>query len=227
MIHLVNSSIMIDTKQYQLSSMESNLLEIIHEYLENNRTFNLEKIIPFINHRTSQMSIDINNKGIKIVLESLLKKKLIVEGSKLTQEEILKNKKRRKILEFILNNPGANFNKIVKTTDICNHLVAWHLNMLIKFGIINKTQLKNEREIYFSQELEPDQAVKLHFLSKKKCKRIFQYIKKDDMGVLKTHLVDNLNFHPHTIEKYLNILLEFQLVVMKKESNKTLYFLND
>ena len=99
--------------------------------------------------------------------------------------------------------------------------------MLLKFEIINKTPLKNKRDIYFSYDIEPDHALKLYHLSKKKCKQIFQYINQDDMGVLKMQIKKALKLHLHTIEKYLDILLEFKLIVKKKDRNKELYFIND
>jgi predicted transcriptional regulator len=79
--------------------------------------------------------ININNRGIEEHLKSLVDKNLIVEGSKLSGYNILNNSKRKKIHEYIANNPGTYFNKIVKDLLLSNHVVVWHLNMLLKFEL--------------------------------------------------------------------------------------------
>ena len=114
---------------------EDVVFEITQEYLNKNRCFNLENIIPYINVRLKKFSISLNYEGIREILKSLIKKKLILERSKLTKNDILNNTNRKKIYDFITNNPGVYFNRIARELDLSNYILAWHIKILMKFEI--------------------------------------------------------------------------------------------
>ena len=132
----------------ELQEQEKLVLNIIQEYLNKNRIFNMKEIIPFITARFKMASININNRGIEESLKILVNRKLIVEGSKLYRDDLLINKKRNLIYEFIVKNPGTYFNRIIKALRISNHVVIWHLEILLKFEYINKQNIENH-DIYF------------------------------------------------------------------------------
>ncbi|HEC36854.1 MAG TPA: hypothetical protein ENI29_01375, partial [bacterium] len=91
----------------ELLKQEKIVLTVVQEYLNKNRFFNMKEILPFIHARFKMASININLRGIEELLKSLAEKKLIVEGSKLYKDDILNNLKRRKIYDFIKENPGT------------------------------------------------------------------------------------------------------------------------
>ncbi|MFX1325193.1 MAG: hypothetical protein ACFE8N_09555 [Promethearchaeota archaeon] len=186
----------------------------------------MEKILSFINARFRMGGIDINNRGIEEALKSLVNKNLIVEGSKLNSYEILSNEKRKAIYEFIVKNPGTYFNKIVKNLNISNHVVVWHLNMLLKFEYIRKETIE-KHEIYFDVNFDLDKSERVYFASKEKSRLIIEHLKKNDTGITKTNISKDLKIHINTVAKYLNLLEKFDLLVKKEFSNKTLYFLNE
>ena len=101
-----------------------------------NRYFTLEDIVPFINVRIKKFSINLNYVGIREILRSLIKKKQILERSKLTREEILDNHNRREIFTFINENPGVYFNQIANKLNLSNYILAWHIKILLKFNYI-------------------------------------------------------------------------------------------
>jgi predicted transcriptional regulator len=125
----------------ELVEEEEVVLNFVHEYLNKNRLFIIEDILPFLNSRIKLSSINISSEGVRKILVSLTNKKLIVEGSKLIKNEILNNKKRKDIYEFVVENPGTYFNRIVHDLHLSNHIVVWHLNMLLKFEFITKEML--------------------------------------------------------------------------------------
>jgi DNA-binding MarR family transcriptional regulator len=67
---------------------------------------------------------------------SLLKKKMVVEGSKLTYQDILANPLRSQIMDHITKNPGCHVRDIRRAMNIDNAESAWHLKMLEKFGYL-------------------------------------------------------------------------------------------
>ena len=89
----------------ELAEQEKAILNIVHDYLDKNRKFTFEEMIPYIISRVRSTSLNINKEGVKAILKSLTSKKLLVEGSKLAKSDILINQKRKRIYEFIINNP--------------------------------------------------------------------------------------------------------------------------
>jgi predicted transcriptional regulator len=209
-----------------LAEQEKVILDIVHDYLDKNRQFTFEEIIPFIISRVRLASLNINKEGVKTVLKSLTNKKFLVEGSKLAKIDVLNNQKRRRIYEYIVKNPGIYFNRIVTELNYSNHIVVWHLNMLIKFDFVHKEVLENH-EVYFDATKEFDEIVSKYFISKEKSKEIINFLQKDDIGVTKTSLSHELSMHMNTLAKYLDILEKYDVIVKKKIDNRNLYFLNE
>ena len=209
-----------------LLKQEKIVLTVVQEYLNKNRFFNMKKILPFIHTRFKMASININLRGIEEILKSLVKKKLIVEGSKLYKEDILNNSKRREIYEIIKENPGTYFNKIVGNLNFSNHVVVWHLNMLLKFKFIKAEQIENH-EVYFEFNFNLKNSKLKYFTSKEKSKRIIEYLKVNDIGISKTKISTDLKIHINTTSKYLEFLEKLNVIIKKNLSKKILYFLNE
>ena len=77
-----------------------------------------------------------NYEGIRTILKSLLKKKLIIERSKFIKDEVLENDNRERVYNYIKNNPGVYFNQIAKKLLLSNYILAWHIKMLFQFNFI-------------------------------------------------------------------------------------------
>lgn len=210
----------------QLVENEKLVLQIIRGYLNKNRTLDPESIIPFIQSRLREASIYLTFYAIELILKSLLKKKLIVKASKLTYDDILTNEKRKKIYNFIIENPGTHFNRITHELEISNHVVVWHLNMLLKFNFIKK-EIFDDRETYSAPDVDIKTIKLSYYVSKKKSQAIINYLKQNDIGISKTKLSVDLQMHINTISKYLNILEEYKIIIKDYRSKKSLYFLND
>ncbi|MFX1477097.1 MAG: hypothetical protein ACFFCI_03095 [Promethearchaeota archaeon] len=210
----------------ELSEQEKIVLNVVIEYLNKNRYFNMEKIVSFINARFRMMSININNRGIEEILKSLVNKNLIVEGSKLTSQNLLTSEKRRIIYDFIVQNPGTYFNKIVEELKISNHVVVWHLNMLLKFDFI-KSESIEQHKVYFDSKFDLKRSKYAYFSSKEKSKQIIIYLKNNDIGITKSQISADLKIHSNTVSKYLDFLEKIEIIIKKTYSNKTLYFLNE
>ena len=210
----------------ELLTHESLVFSVVQEYLNKNRYFDVNEILPFIVSRFRMSSININMKGIEEILKSLVKKKIIVEGSKLSIDEILKNEKRKKIYDFILDNPGTYFYKIVTKLGISNHVVVWHLKMLLKFSFIKLEKFENHN-VYFDAQFNVKNSKFAYITSKEKGKKIIDYLRENDYGFSKSQLSNALKMHPNTISKYLKMLEQFNVIIKKRVSKRVIYFLND
>jgi predicted transcriptional regulator len=210
----------------QLVEHEKLVLHIIQNYLNQHRVLDPESIIPFIQSRLKEFSVYLTYFAIELILKSLLRQKLIVKASKLTHDDILKNEKRRNIYTFILENPGTHFNKIVTTLNISNHVVVWHLNMLLKFNFIKK-EIVDTHEIYSAPDVKSKTAERSYYISKKKSQSIIKYLKTNDIGVSKSRISVDLQMHINTVNKYLKILEDFEIISKESHSKKILYFINE
>ena len=205
---------------------EKLVIEVIQEYLDKNRYFNSEKIIPFINSRFAKASVNLNEDGIKAILNSLVKKNLIVERSKLIKDEVLTNSNREDIYDFIKKNPGVYFNKIVNELHLSIPVVEWHLDILLKFNFIRKEKIDNI-DAYFEISMEDKDSQLIHLISRDKCKKIIEFFIIDNEGYTKNQVYTELGMHPNTIKKYIDMLYELGLLYKKVSRNKNLYFLNE
>ena len=210
----------------ELLTQEKIVFTVVQEYLNKNRYFDVNEILPFIVSRFRLSSININVKGIEEILRSLVKKKIIVEGSKLSIDGILNNEKRKTIYEFIKNTPGMYFYKIVTHLGISNHVVVWHLKMLLKFDLIKVEKFENH-DVYFDSNFNIKKSKFAYITSKEKSKKIIEYLRQNDFGLSKSQLSKDLNMHPNTISKYLKMLEQFNVIIKKKVSKRVIYFLNE
>ncbi len=213
--------------QESISQEEKLVYEIIQDYLKKRRPIDIDKIIPYILSSIAKQSIDMNSKKIKLIVKSFLQKKIIVEGSRLTQDDILKNTTRKKIYEFINENSAVYFHQIMKNLELPSHSVIWHLNLLYLFNFIKKTKIEKHYNhyIYFKNDLNSEQARKIYFTKNRKCREIIEYLKNESDGCTKTQLSKQLEMHPNTIKKYINVLEATEIVYKETFSNKNLYFL--
>lgn len=209
-----------------LLTQEKLVFTVVQEYLNKNRYFDVNEIVPFIVSRFRLSSININIKGIEEILKALVKKKIIVEGSKLSIDKILNNEKRKIIYDFIVNNPGTYFYKIVTNLRISNHVVVWHLKMLLKFNLI-KVEKVEKHDVYFDSNFNIKNSKFAYITSKEKGKKIIDYLRQNDSGFSKSQLSQELKMHPNTISKYLKMLEQFNVIVKKKVSKRVIYFLNE
>ncbi len=208
----------------ELTQNENMIYDIVLEYLNQNRVFQIENLLSFIKARFRAASININEQGIETLLKGLVEKNLLVEGSKMTKEQVLENAKRNLIYKYILEHPGIHINRLIRKTGLPFNVVIWHVNILETFGFVNRNKIEN-RCIFHSPELELNKVKFYYFTTKDQCKKIFNYLKAHDYGITKTALSSDLNMHIDTVSKYLEFLGEYNIVSKKIESNKTLFFL--
>lgn len=210
----------------QLLMEEQMVLDLVQEYIEQNRYFKANEIVSFISSRFAKNSTNINVKGIKSILHSLVKKNMIIDGSKLTRETVLSNRNRKRINEYIMQNPGVYFFKIAKALKLNNPVVEWHLNVLLNFQCIRKDKI-NGQEIYFTTNEDQELDEVIHLVRKEKSKKIIESFLNDNEGITKTRLSKELGMHPKTIKKYIERLEKLGILEKKKTTNKTLYFLQE
>lgn len=211
--------------QTYLTESEDIVLEVVEEYLSNNNSFDFQEILPFITSRFRTNSININKRGIKKILKTLIRKNIIVEGSSLTIQDVLDVPKRKKIYEYIKSHPGTYFGKILNDLKLSYNVLIWHLHILQKFEFIGKTRL-NHHDVYFDFNIDPTEIEVSYYQNNPKSKQIIDYLKENDIGISKTKISNDLNIHINTVDKYLTLLEKNGIVTQERYGKKTMYFLD-
>ena len=208
-----------------LSIEESQVLALVEEFLNHNRVCYKPDLVSFIKNRNFQDDNGLNHNGVEHILDSLAAKHVIAEGSKITRNTILRNFNRSSIYEEIKNTPGVNLNKLSKNLGLSIFLTNWHLNILLRFNMIRKQEF-NKQIAYFDSELPSENDYILQVISRAKCSEIIEYLKLNSKGCTKSQITKTLRMHHTTVNKYLETLIENQLVNLKIIDNKNGYCLN-
>ncbi len=207
-----------------MTEEETIIYNIIQEYVKSNKPVEINELASYIVSINSIKSINLNSKGIKKIIETLLNKNLIVEGSRLIKDDLMENERRKSIYKYICNNPAVYHHQIIKDLDIPNHIAVWHLNVLLDFNLIKKIRIDNHDTFYESKR-SPYDARMSYYTRHEKCKEIIHYLKGKIEGCSKTQLSNELGMHPNTVKKFIDELDNLQIVYKKSEMNKTLYYL--
>ncbi len=136
------------------------VLEIAEQIISENRVLEAKLL-----YYEAKKRLKIDRKILLSVIQSLLEKKILVEGSKLTKEMVLSNTHRNNIYQYIRGNVGANFSMIREmykgSTESSGQLI-WHLQMLLKFNFIRKVKYK-KYTLFLPIDIEEEEGI-FHFL---------------------------------------------------------------
>lgn len=205
-----------------LNKEEEEIYKIVKEFLKKRPFFSILEIVSYLDHYLRK-NHNFNAIKIEIIIKSLIKKNLIILGTKLVKENILEVPKRKEIYDFICNNPGTNINEIKNVLEIGSNHVLWHLKFLEKFQFIRSARLENQK-IFFKFQLDERHDQIFYYLRNDNIKQILILIENSDNELTPTKIRDLLKMHYYTIKKYLDILQSFNLITI--DYNKNSYMLN-
>jgi len=210
-----------------LTQEQEIVLSVVQEFLDQNRPFEEATVVPYIQNQCTRNSINLNKEGIKTILQGLVRNYYVVQGSKLNREKILENQNRRKLFNLIKSQPGIYFNRLIRRAKLANHVVSWHLNVLMKFKCIEKNTIENH-EVYYLSSVKFYEVKKQFYLSKRKGKEIMHYFNAHlGEAITKSQLERELNTHYNTISKYVDSFSELDILTQEKLENSTNYYLYD
>ncbi|HDZ18157.1 MAG TPA: hypothetical protein ENH75_07705, partial [archaeon] len=104
--------------------LEPVVLQIVKEFLKKKTFFSIEDIVVFVNNRVRR-NPNLNKNSIEIIIKSLIKKRIIIPGTKLMKNNIIENPKRNEIFNFIKKNPSS-INQIMRALNLGSNHALWH-----------------------------------------------------------------------------------------------------
>ena len=205
------------------NTVENIVLGIVREYLSKKPFFSIKDIVEFINNRVRH-NPDINKNRIELIIKSLIKKRVIIPGTKLMKKDITNNPTRNEIYKYIKQNPGKNINEIMKTHNLGSNLALWHLSALEKFQFIRSKKIRN-RCVFFKFDSDP-KFDQLHYYLANDIVQSIIKLMQNERPLKITEIVDSLKKNHNTVKKYLEALTHLKLVEIEKEKSRNLYKLN-
>ena len=120
-------------------SLQSIVCDIIREYLKKKPFFSIEDIVTFISNRV-RANPNLNKNRIELIIKDLIRKRILVPGTKLMKNNIIEHPIRNEIYNYIKKNP-SNINQIMKAINIGSNQALWHLSCLEKFRFTRSKKL--------------------------------------------------------------------------------------
>ena len=204
-------------------TLQSIVCNLIKEYLKRKPFFSIEDIVVYINNRVKS-NPDLNKNSIERIIKKLIKKRILVPGTKLMKNNIIEHPIRNEIYNFIKKHP-ANINEIMKAINIGSNQALWHLSCLEKFRFTRSKKIDNQR-IIFQYESNPKHDELFYYLNQEIVKEIIDYLQKEGNTIKATELATNLQKNYNTIKKYLKILHKLKIIKFEKDNGRTLYSLD-
>ena len=180
-----------------LDDAESVVFKLVKEYLTKKTFFSIRDIISFINNRV-RYNPNINENRIELILKDLIKKRIIIPGTKLMKNNIIEHPKRNEIFNYIKKNP-SNINEIMKKFKIGSNQALWHLSCLEKFQFVRSKQINNHR-IFFKFDSNPKLDPFYYYLKKDIVQNIIDFMKLKNKGLKITEIANGLKKNHTTIE---------------------------
>jgi predicted transcriptional regulator len=117
----------------------------------------------------------------------------------LSEKNILKLEKRKKIYDFIDKNPGLNIREISRKLNIPLTSLIYHLNYLKKLNLIIERQEGKYKKIFISYKIGADDKKILGLLRNKNSSKIllylFLYLSCSQIEISRELNIPHLQFH--------------------------------
>jgi predicted transcriptional regulator len=205
-----------------LSPIEGEIYNLLtNRYLKRHREINLQILLPFC---FKHLNKDFSPNLITEALHNLISKHYLIKGSSLSRDDILNNPVRKNLLQFIRINPGCYNRQIRRELNIGSNEFNWHIGMLEKFGLVKRVQFDRSFGFYESRQFMGHEY-DLYLLQNEKVQKILDYLHKK-RGTL-SQIAKLLDMHYSTVQKYLEILTERQLLKSKMYAKHIFYESNE
>jgi len=200
------------------------VFDLVKEYLKKKPFFSIEDIVIFINNRV-KLNPNINKNRIEKIIKKLIKKRVLIPGTKLMKNNIIEHPVRNEIFNLIEQTP-SNINEIMKALNIGSNQVLWHLSCLEKFQFVRSKIFENQR-VFFKFDVNPEFDELYFYLKQNIVKEIITFIQVEKKEFKITEIANGLKKNYNTIKKYLKILQNLQLITIKRQNRKVLFSLNE
>lgn len=197
------------------------VIQIALELTKENRLINSELL-----YNRAKKELKIPKVGLETIIQMLLNKKILVDGSRFIKMTVLINKTRDTIYWLVNTHVGAHFSFLraklsqIKQNEIGIGHLNWHLEKLITFNLIKKMTVMNYT-IFLPFEIRDEEGI-LHFILRDKLnKEIIEFLMENG-PVIKSDLYKELNIKRGTIYYRIKKLIEMEIISTFSNNQKYL-----
>ena len=190
------------------------VIEIAKEIVHENKILTTRIIYNRAKHR-----LKIPRNGLLKIIQMLIDRNILVDGSRFTSDSVLSNKMRKFIYEIISTDLGIYFSeikrKINSVSEISTGQLIWHIEMLLKFALIKKIKFKNY-SIFLPPDVEEQLGV-IYFLLRDKINFGILKLLSEKNSVQKSSLYEDLKEDREKIYYHIQILKDNDIIMIKED----------
>lgn len=196
-----------------------NVIQIAFELTKEHKLINTELL-----YNRAKNKLKIPKKGLKTIIQMLLNRKILVDGSRFIKMTVLINKTRDTIYWLVNTHIGAHFSFLkaklsqIKQNEIGVGHLNWHLEKLIKFNLIRKVKVMNYT-IFLPVEISDEEGT-LHFILRDDLNREIVDFLIEHEPVIKTDLYKELNAKRGKIYYRIKKLIEMEIISALSNNEK-------
>ena len=198
-----------------------NVIQIALELTKEHRLINTELL-----YNRAKRELKIPRQGLNTIIQMLLNRKILINGSRFTKETVLKNKIRYYIYWLVKTNIGVHFSFLKKKVAQqkksemgVGHLI-WHLEKLIKFNLIKKVKVKN-CTIFLPVEISDEEGILYFIMRDNLNRRIIKFLLKHE-SVNKADIYKYLNIKREKMYYRIKNLIKLEIISYIAEDEKNL-----
>jgi len=200
------------------------VIEIAEEILSKNQVLNVETL-----YNLAKKRLKIPRNGLLVIIQYLINKKILIEGSKFSRETVLSNYVRNRIYSYIIMNPGVHFS-ILRKKALSEEVgssgqLVWHLEMLLKFNYINKIKV-GHYTIFLPYELDENVGRLLFILRDRINNKIIHLLIENETFV-KSDIYKEIEEKRENVYYRINNLLEHGIITLNQDLDKEMCINND
>jgi predicted transcriptional regulator len=137
------------------------------------------------------------------------------------KEILLENSKRKRIYEFIKNNPGFHFRELQRRLKIPLSSLEYHIDYMVRHQVIYKEK-EGLYARYFAQQPTREELKLISALRHEKVREIVAIVlEKNDVKF--QDLKDYLNLPSSTLSYYLKYLMDYNILARQQIGHETIF----
>ena len=200
------------------------VIEIAEEIFSKNKVLNVETL-----YNVAKRRLKIPRNGLLVIIQFLINKKILIEGSKFSKETVLSNFVRNRIYSYIIMNPGVHFS-ILRKKALSEEVgssgqLVWHLEMLLKFNYINKIKV-GHYTVFLPYELD-ENVGRILFILRDRINNKIIHLLIENETFIKSDIYKEIDEKRENVYYRINNLLEHGIITINQDLDKEMCINND
>ena len=193
------------------------VLEIAEEIMRKNKILNIENL-----YNLAKKQLKIPRNGLLSIIQFLINKKILIEGSKFSKETVLSNYIRNGIYNYIRIHPGVHFSilrkKALPEERGSSGQLVWHLEMLLKFNYIKKIKVGNYT-VFLPFDIDEEVGIILFLLRDRINYKVIHLLFKENT-IIRSKIYKEIEEKREDVYYRINNLIDQDIIILSDRLDK-------